>query len=206
LKARQVGLGTGPQLGNASEGCLVEHGTPSSLHPCVRARMAHCHHRVQFAGVFLKLRDSESSFSPRCLEAKLIPASGQVMRASSLGRRSTLRCGPEFPSLRTLLLPFPSPPASADIWTNPAIKAGCRELEVPKQKSCGLANGLVSSIEFSLDTVLCPDPRWIKAALPVPGGTTVPGAGGVLAPSPCSALPCPLLLAPAGVWLPGPTG
>lgn len=155
LKARQVGLGTGPQLGNASGGCSVRHGTLSPLHPCVRARMAHRWHFIQFADIFPKHRRSQPSFSPQCPDTKLTPAPQQAMRASSLGRRSTLRCGPALPSLRIPLLPFPSPPSSADIWTSSAIKAGFREPEWPKQESCGLANGLISSIKFSLDTVSC---------------------------------------------------
>lgn len=79
----------------------------------------------------------------------------------------------QFPSLRTPLLPFPSPPSSANIWKSSAIKAGCREPEVPKQNNSGLVNGLIPSIKFSWDTVLCPDLSWIKAALPAPGGTAV---------------------------------
>lgn len=110
-----------PQLGSASGGCLLCPGTLSPLHPCVRARIVHCQHRVSPNIGTLSL---SSHLWPR-QETSARPKAGP--RSTSLGQGKCFEMCPEFlspcPSLLTLL---------TDIWTQlfkQELRAGCAKAE-----------------------------------------------------------------------------
>lgn len=110
-----------PQLGNASGECLVWCSTISPLHPCMRARTAHCQHRLS------------PNIATLNLPSHLLPKQKTGARPKAGPRSICLRQGkclemcPGLLSPCTLLLTLllPQPILLTDIWTHSAIQAGC---------------------------------------------------------------------------------